>query len=316
MLLVTSGEATTGRALAYSGRWLDRAADRRTDPQWVAAVLARPGTTVLPLWRDACLVDAAHAPLVLSAAEARAALAAGELVFLGLDGASGVFALDLSALDGAAARELTGAAAALDVRRLVGRLDPALAAGLAYARGILLWHRNQRFCGACGGTTASRSGGHLRVCDSPAGCGKLLFPRIEPSVIALVEAPGGPPRCLLGRHRGAPEGAYSTLAGFVEIGESLEDAVQRELAEEAGVRLASLRYQISQAWPFPAGLMVGFRAVALSDEVAPDHDELEQARWFTRAEVRELIAQRGQPGLFNADSIERCLIDAWLEEGD
>ncbi len=250
------------------------------------------------------------------AAEARAELDAGELVLLGLNGAAAAFAVDLSALDEERALALAGAAGTRDVRRLVGGLDPPRAALLAHARGILHWHRNQHFCGACGGATVSRDGGHLRVCAGPGGCGKLLFPRIEPGIIVLVEAPGTPARCLLGRHRGAPAGAYSTLAGFVEVGESLEDAVHREVAEEAGVRLERVVYQASQPWPFPAGLMIGFRARAASEGVAVDRDELEEARWFTRAEVRELTSRPGEPRLFNPDSIERFLVDAWLREGD
>ncbi|GAB3950631.1 hypothetical protein GCM10027614_51370 [Micromonospora vulcania] len=129
----------------------------------------------------------------------------------------------------------------------------------------------------------------------------------------LVVAPGGPgvpERCLLARHAGAAEDAYSTLAGFVEVGESLEDAVRREMAEEAGIVVADLRYQGSQAWPFPAGLMVGFRATAASDEVRVDGVELLDARWFTRAELRERLAA-GRP-LGRVDSIDHQLLGAWL----
>ena len=136
-------------------------------------------------------------------------------------------------------------------------------------------------------------------------CGKLLFPRIEPAVIVLVEAPGAPRRCLLGRHQGAAAGVYATLAGFVEIGESLEDAVRREVAEEAGVQVGAVTYQASQAWPFPAGLMVGFRARAISAAIAADHHELAEARWFTRDELCEQAAGSGPRSLFNQDSIEK-----------
>jgi NAD+ diphosphatase len=132
------------------------------------------------------------------------------------------------------------------------------------------------------------------------------------AVIVLIEAPGTPRRCLLARHQGAPEGAYSTLAGFLEIGESLEDAVRREVAEEAGVRLDTVTYQASQAWPFPAGLMVGFRAVAASDAVKVDADELEEARWFTRAELLAHAAAGHRLG--REDSIDRHLLRGWLDE--
>ena len=179
---------------------------------------------------------------------------------------------------------------------------------LAHARGILYWHRNQRFCGACGAGTVAADGGHHRTCT---GCATVLFPRIEPAVITLVEAPpGGPRRCLLGLHRGGR--SFSTLAGFVEIGESLEDAVRREVYEEVGVRVADVAYQASQAWPFPAGIMLGFRAVALDDRVRPDGDEVIEARWFTRAELLDRDRTAGH----QSDSIESFLVESWLHAGE
>jgi NAD+ diphosphatase len=289
--------------LAYSGGGLDRAAARRGDDAWLAAARADPASRVLPMWRDRCLVDGAG-PLALTGAAAAAVreAAAEPPVLLGLDGAVAVFAADLSPLDEPAALRLAGASAARDVRALVTELGPADAAAYGHARGILHWHREQRFCGACGAPTGPRQGGSIRAC---AGCGKLLFPRIEPAVITLVESAG---RCLLARHAGAPPDGWSTLAGFVEVGESLEDAVRREVAEEAGVRVGEVAYVASQAWPFPAGLMVGFRASAMSERVAVDGTELVEARWFTRAEARALIAVRPR----RPDAIDRYLLDAWL----
>ena len=152
-------------------------------------------------------------------------------------------------------------------------------------------------------------GGHVRTCTG-GECGRLLFPRIEPAIIVLIEAPGAPERCLLARHAGAPEGSYSTLAGFVEVGETLEDAVRREMAEEAGVTVTDVTYQGSQAWPFPAGLMVGFRATAASEEVRVDGVELLEARWFTRAELRERVAAGRRLG--RVDSIDHRLLGDWL----
>ncbi|GAB3468190.1 NAD(+) diphosphatase [Actinophytocola sediminis] len=288
------------QTLPYNGLALDRAGARRPDTAWVQTVRAAPGARVLAFWRDGCLV-ADGAPVSVEAEQP---------VFLGVDGAAGVFAADLSDLEEAAALRLAGADAVVDVRRLFPTVDGPTAATLAYARGMLHWHRNQRFCGACGASTAVRHAGHQLVCT---GCAKLLFPRIEPAVIMLVCSPDGR-RCLLGRHRGAAADAYSTLAGFVEIGESLEDAVRRELAEEAGVRVASVAYQASQAWPFPAGLMVGFQAVAASEEVTVDQDELLEARWFTRQEVAALIDRHRSAGTERRDSIESYLVATWLGE--
>jgi NAD+ diphosphatase len=305
--------ATAELLLAYGGGWLDRAGELRTDPQRLAALRTDPTTVVLPLWRDHCLVTAADRPIHLDVDSARPALAAAEqTAFLGLaeEGAA-VFAVDLSGHPRDEALALVGAASAVDVRALVGRLDPAEAAIQAYARGLLHWHRQQRWCGSCGSTTDSRDGGHVRVCTG-AECARLLFPRIEPAIIVLVVAPDASDRCLLARHAGASADGYSTLAGFVEVGESLEDAVRREMAEEAGITVTDLEYQGSQAWPFPAGLMVGFRATAGSAEVLVDGVELLEARWFTRAELRERVAS-GRP-LGRIDSIDHHLLGTWLAE--
>jgi NAD+ diphosphatase len=299
--------------MPYSGLTLDRASSRRGDPAWVAALRDHAGAHVIPLWRDHCLVRD-RSPVTLPADAARDILAvAAEPVLLGLDSEGGVFAADLSSLDEPDALKLARADVVLDVRGLVATVTAAEAGTLAYARGILHWNRNQRFCGACGGRTDSRDGGHLRVC---VDCGRLLFPRIEPAVIVLVELPGDPRRCLLGRHRAAAPDSFSTLAGFVEVGESLEDAVRREVFEEAGVALTAMTYQGSQAWPFPSGLMVGFRARAASDTVQVDGAELVEARWFTVTDLRDRIAAASAAGSFRVDSIESFLIEGWLSDSD
>ncbi|TWJ26602.1 NAD+ diphosphatase [Micromonospora sagamiensis] len=323
--------------MAYGGGWWDRAGARRDDPEWLGSLLTAPDTGLVALWRDRCLVtDGGTRPVRIPAVDAAALLAeAGEVVFLGLDdpvdgvpgvtpvdgvvdvtpasGGRAVFAVDLSPLPEERALALAGADASVDVRAIVGTLDAAEAALQAYARGLLYWHRHQRFCGGCGAATVPVAGGHVRRCAG-TDCGRLLFPRIEPAVIVLVEAPGPPARCLLARHTGAGPEGWSTLAGFVEVGESLEDAVRRELVEEAGVPVAEMSYQGSQAWPFPAGLMVGFRAVAASDRVRVDGVELLEARWFSRAELRERLAAGRALG--RPDSIDHRLLTDWLTAGD
>lgn len=278
----------TNVTLPYNGLALDRG--RRGDRDWLNN--ARASGRVLAFWRDRCLV-ADGAPVRVQDPDRDA-------VFLGA-GPDPVFAVDLSELAEDAALREAGADEAVDIRGLFTGLDAQEAATLAYARGMLHWTRNQRFCGTCGAATEPEQAGHVLRCQ---GCRKMHFPRIEPAVIMLVEDPERR-RCLLARHRGAS--AYSTLAGFLEIGESLEDAVRRELAEEAGVRVREVVYQASQAWPFPSGLMVGFRAHAETDTFAVDHDELDEARWFTREEVRAL--GDGRP-----DSIESYLVGTWLRD--
>jgi NAD+ diphosphatase len=299
-------------SLPYTGGSLDREAARRTDVQWVENQLASPGTVIIPLWRDQCLIrDGSQVQVASADADADAVLTqAPEPVFLGLSGGIAVFAADLSALDEDEAVSLAGADTAADVRVLFPVLSAEDAALLAYARGILRWNREQQFCGACGTETHGGAGGHQRSCP---GCDRLHFPRIEPAVIVLVEAPpvpGEPDRCLRARHRKSATGAFSTLAGFLEIGESLEEAVRREVAEEAGVKIGAVTYQGSQPWPFPSGIMIGFRAQALSEEITADGDEILEARWFTRAEISAELSDPDR----KPDSIESHLIQSWLHE--
>ncbi|MET9465106.1 NAD(+) diphosphatase [Streptomyces sp. NPDC006544] len=317
--------ASREAAPAYVRVALDRAGGHREDPAWVAATMASPDADFVPLWNGRCLLDAATgAPLRLRGAAAAATVAAaGQLVLLGTDGRPGdgngpggpearprgVFAADLSDLGEQEALGLAGAAATADVRDLFAGLTAADAALLACARGLLHWHRRQRYCGVCGSATASAHGGHVRLCGS-ADCGVQHFPRIEPAVIVLVQAPGDPARCLLARHRGAPENSFSLLAGFAEIGESLEGAVEREIFEEAGLPVVPLSYEGSQGWPFPAGLMVGFRARATSEVIRVDRRELLDARWFTRDELRARLADGHSLG--PADSLGHRMLHDWL----
>ena len=296
--------------IPYAGLSLDRATDRRADPAWVAARAADGRARVWPLWRDQCLV-AGDPPVPV-------ALPAGEwdpagLALLGLSGEVPYFTADLSGLALADALARTGADAAADVRSLFGDLPADRAGMLAYARGLLYWHRQQRYCGRCGSAAELRHGGHLRACTN-GECGALIFPRVEPAVITLVETSTRPRRCLLARHRASAAGRYSLLAGFLELGESLEDAVRREIFEEAGVTLRDVSYFGSQPWPFPAGLMVAFRATAAGESVSVDGTEIVDARWFTRAELREYEQAQGRLG--RIDSIDRVLLGGWLAEDD
>ena len=177
---------------------------------------------------------------------------------------------------------------------------------------MMHWHRSSRFCTACGRPTASVEGGYIRRCTGP-DCGREHYPRTDPAVIMLITAPGPDGGlCLLGRQARWPERRYSTLAGFVEPGETLEAAVRREVFEETGVIVGDVHYQGSQPWPFPSSLMVGFRGLAESRAIHLNDHELQDARWFSRDDVRAFEAlgyQLPRPG-----SIARWLISRWLEE--
>jgi NAD+ diphosphatase len=182
---------------------------------------------------------------------------------------------------------------AIDLRSLAMQdvLDAADLAGLAQARSTLHWHAANRFCGRCGAPLALKGGGVARAC---ARCDTRIFPRVDPVVIML--AIDGE-RCLLGRQRRFAPGMYSALAGFLEPGETIEEAVRREVKEEAGLDIGRVAYHSSQAWPFPHSLMIGCHAEALSTDLALDADELEDCRWFDREEVRLMLAGEHSEGL-------------------
>ncbi|HEX6533618.1 MAG TPA: NAD(+) diphosphatase [Gemmatimonadaceae bacterium] len=316
--------------IRYAGGHLDRAGVRRQDAAWVASMREHPGARAVPVWRDQNLVlgldESARAGGAPRAGwcdgEVWAALARDATItwsLLGLDGDGPLFALDVSVLDGDRLFEIVRHGTFADLRKVGPLVSAEDAALMAYARGILNWHRCSGYCGTCGSATVSEHAGHMRRCTNP-GCRAEIYPRTDPAVIMLVERPasrGQPARCLLGRHHRLPPRAYSTLAGFVEPGESLEEAVAREVLEETGVRVSRASYLASQPWPFPASLMLGFRAVADTEEIDVDGHELVEARWFTAEE----LADHGEWGdesaalrLPRRDSIARALVDAWLAD--
>jgi NAD+ diphosphatase len=193
----------------------------------------------------------------------------------------------------AAADALPGDVKAIDLRSLAiqGILDPADLASLAQARSYLHWHAANRFCGRCGGPLQLKGGGVGRVC---AACVTEIFPRVDPVVIML--AIDGA-RCLLGRQARFAPGMYSALAGFLEPGETIEEAVRREVKEESGISIGRVAYHSSQAWPFPSSLMIGCHAEALSTDVNRDVEELEDCRWFDREEVQLMLSDAHPDGL-------------------
>jgi NAD+ diphosphatase len=173
------------------------------------------------------------------------------------------------------------------------------------------WHQRHRFCGDCGSPTKPRQGGYLRLCTNPQ-CGQHHFPRSDPAIIVLVEFGN---RCLLGRKPSWPEGLYSTIAGFVEPGECIESAVIREVREETGVQVGEIHYQSSQPWPFPSSLMLGFRARAADPTIQVDQDELQDAQWFTREQIRSGLLER-RLHLPTSISVSHRLIEGWYDEGE
>ncbi len=300
----------------YAGAALERLAQLRRDAAWIAARLADPATRILPIWRAHNLVIPGSAPRAgwLPVERARRLLnEAREIAFLGYHQRIAHFAIEVSHLDDPApVASLAEAAAFTDLRAVGPLLDRDQGALLAYARGLMHWHARHRFCGVCGAATESLDAGHVRRCTN-AACGAQHFPRTDPAVIMLVH--DGGERAVLGRQKQWPPGMHSVLAGFVEPGESLEDAVRREVAEEVGLALTEVRYQSSQPWPFPSSIMLGFTARAAAGELRLAADELEAARWYKRAELRASPEDESFR-LPRRDSIARRLVEDWLAEGE
>lgn len=288
----------------FAGAFVDRSGEMRKDADWLDEALTNKGTRFVPVWGDHCLVGGDPLQLMLlERHQIENFLDEHNPIFLGLFRGKPAFAVSIAA-DGTPPYPELGEFQDL---RYLGTVLPADEANLAaHARGLVLWHSSQLFCGRCGSSARPDAGGNSRRCVS-GECGREIFPRVDPAIIVLV-ANGN--RCLLGRQTGWPEGLYSTIAGFVEPGESLEDAVRREVYEETNIRVAAVRYHSSQPWPFPSSLMLGFVAAAgtpVDQEIHLNDGELEDARWFTRKELRS-----GFPKLPFSISIARRLVESWL----
>jgi len=281
--------------IALSERAHDRVGARRTDEAWLAETWADPATRVLPM-AGSRFPSTPVAALWVGPAQAPS----GQRVFLGEQHGVAHFAVLLP--DEAAEPDWVGFR---DVLQTLAADDAGL---VVHAVALAEWHRRHRHCPRCGGRLQPAAAGHVLTC---LVCGRQQFPRTDPAVIMVVTT-GEPPddRCLLGRKPTWPEGRYSTLAGFVDPGESLEEAVRREVAEEVGVAVTEVAYFGNQPWPFPMSLMVGFFARASTTEIEVDGEEISDARWFTREQMRA-ETEAGTLVLPGGVSISRSLVEAW-----
>ena len=298
----------------FTGHELDRSTDERTDPAWVEALKASKEARFLLFARGKPLVDldtggGVTEPVLLTAAELErvAAGALEDAILLGLDAAqSPLFAYSIGA-----EQDYSGEGVFEDVRILgiQNRVARAQLARIGLAKSLLEWHRMHGFCATCGAKTNIGNGGAKRDCPS---CQREHFPRVDPVVIMLVHRGE---KCLLARQTHFTRNMYSALAGIIEPGESLEESVRREIMEEAGIEVGQVRYHSSQPWPFPSALMIGCHAQGLSDEITMDTKELEDARWFSRAEARDMLSQNHADGLFTPFSfaIAHHLIRAYAD---
>ncbi|MEL6203834.1 MAG: NAD(+) diphosphatase [Pseudomonadota bacterium] len=322
--------------VTFGGSGLDRAAELRGQPDVLAQLAAGAGARILPLWRGKPLLRNSDTADPAAEAQGMCALAplspgadllahASEApVFLGRDGEAAWFAVDVSSWEPMEGGAPYGAFLDpteqhppglpqdhrfVELRAAMTRLTARDAELAAMAKGVVGWHATHRFCARCGAPSDLAEAGWQRVCPS---CGARHFPRTDPVVIMLITRGNS---LLIGRSPGWPEGMYSLLAGFVEPGETIEAAVRREVAEEAGIRVGAVGYLASQPWPFPASLMLGCRGEALSEAITLDPNELEDAIWITREEMLAVFAgesTRVKPARRGA--IAHFLIMRWLED--
>lgn len=289
--------------LTFTDNSLDRLALRRTDESWLTAQLTDPATRFVPVAGDDNLLTGDGTPLLLDAQAVKPLSALIQSTILLGDYQSHVcFALRL-----AQDVPLPADTARSNLRPQFGVLEDDALALLGYARAMTHWHAHNRYCGKCGAPTQSRRAGHELYCTA---CDHIVYPRVNPAVIMLVTHGE---RCLLGRQPEWAANRFSTLAGFVEPGENLEAALRREILEETNIRVGRVRYLRSQPWPYPASLMLSFRAEAESTAIHCNDGELAEARWFSRQDIATGL-QAGSLALSLPGSSSHALIREWFEE--
>ena len=294
----------------FTGAALDRATALRDTPSGAPALFEAPDARAVAAYADGVVLDGAQLarrPLT-DPAVARLARSAGPLL-LGLEDGAPLFAVDLEPLAPPARAQALPGGELVSLREAGARLAQSEGGLAAYLVALLNWHRRHRFCANCGKPTDVDQGGLSRACPA---CGATHFPRVDPVVIMTVEHDS---KLLLGRRSGWPPGRFSVLAGFVAPGETPEEAVIREVREESGIEAHDPHYVTAQPWPFPASLMLGYRAAATGGQPAARDGELEEVGWFTREQVQ--AAATGGDGLLLPPpiSIARTLIEGWLAGG-
>lgn len=299
--------------LGYVGNLLERAADKRCDPAFLASLVKKSDTGIYLVSGELILLKATeHGFDPLFTPVEAGAFDATERVFLGLSQQSARFgfALDQSTAE---ALKINDNFHVTDLRTIAvqGLVDADHLAPIAEAKALLHWHARRHFCSNCGHPNIPADGGWRRECPN---CGAQHFPRTDPVVIMLTVSGD---RCLLGRQARFAPGMWSCLAGFVEPGETFEEAARRETREEAGILSGRVRYFASQPWPFPSSLMIGCHAEALSEEITVDRTELEDAHWFSREEAATMLLGTHPQGLTTPPpvAIAHHIIRAWVEAG-
>lgn len=305
--------------IPYTGNPLNRASEKRLDTTWITSKRNDPTSLIFPLWR--------LQPFLLGSKRSRPPFELGLLrpeevdglasdgapcIFLGLDGDRALFALDVSEASERTTDELLGQRGYFCEARTASQMVSYEAAALiAQAKAMIDWHQRHGFCPKCGNRTNFMDAGYRRLCPE---CKAEHFPRVDPVVIMLATFDEV---CLVGRGKQFPPGMFSALAGFVEPGETIEEAVRRELTEEASVKVGEVTYYATQPWPFPSSLMIGCFAKADSLDAKPDESELAEIKWLERSHARDLIEGRGSGGIKVPPpiAIAHHLIKTWAYAG-
>jgi len=298
----------------FAGNPLDRAGDQRNDPDWLAEQASNPDALAMVLWEGKPLLEEGpDGPRLawLSMTHARDIVRDREL-FLGLWKSAPVFAIEFEGVIDPQDGPVRGLGLFTEMREAAAVLSGAEAAMAGTAKSLFDWRRLHGFCAACGQMSDNACGGWKRVCPA---CRTEHFPRVDPVTIMLPVYKGGAePLCLLGRQAAWPAGRMSALAGFLEPGETIEEACAREIKEESGLTVTAVRYHSSQPWPFPSQLMIGLIAEVSDDQAAPDETELEAVAWLTRSEAADVLAAR-HPAIKAPPpfAIAHTLLKAWVD---
>ena len=293
----------------FSNCALDRVVPRRKDQQWFESICSHASTKIVPFYKGRFLLEEQPTsfPVWLSSTDLEEFNQSPQIrIFLGMRNSVVFIAIDYMEPDVVVHYE-AGSRKFADLRQCGSLLHPQEASVLSYAKALFHWHRAHQYCGLCGWQTEPAQAGHVRVCGSEQ-CGRTHFPRTDPAIIVAVTDDN---RCLFGRQPSWAPNRYSVIAGFVEPGESLEQAVQREVMEETNISLESIRYRSSQPWPFPGSIMLGFNATANSTAVSLNDGELADAHWRSAAQVVEGLME-GTFALPPQLSIAYRLIEEWF----
>lgn len=306
--------------LTFSKMPLNRCTVERKDQAWVQSQFKERQAVIIPHWRGRYIYcEQKLLTLDYRDVENICDRVEQEVIFLGLHDEKPWFVYDISSIEEEVVLEkLRGQVELVDFRASLPWLENYQVPILGYGNALCHWHRQSKFCGKCGAKNKPHEGGHMLKCISDK-CANQTFPRTDPVVIMLVVHKDlqGVERCLLATHHRINANVYSTLAGFIDPGETIEEAVAREVKEEAGVSVSNVKYFASQPWPFPSSLMIGCKAVATDPTLNIDYDEISGAEWFTAEQVSS-FDNWGDPGdnkqLPRHESIARALIDSWLDE--